>query len=570
MQHLPLRERLKLRLETLRTERTTWDNTWRDIAEQMIPYRAIFDGKYQRNRGDRKEMKIINNTPVRALSTLAAGMMAGITSPARKWFSLTTVDTELNDVQSVREYLDQVQDVIESSLAQSTWYNALSNGTYPDLGSFATSALFVEEGEERGAIDFTPLAVGQYFLDHNSKGKIDTCFREIPYSARQMVQKFGEEIVSQSVRDAHGKGQYGTSFEVVHAIMPNEDFQLDKIGTVGMPFTSVWWDKADNRENHFLEQRGYHEFPVLGPRWFVRPGDVYGRGPGWEIRGDCRALQHKERRMLKMLDKIVDPPMRASANIKRASLLPGDVTHVPSDGMGKFEPAMDIGPLAAALGTIEGHINRDEERINRAMFVHLWQSLVNDQRKQRPTATEVEFKRQEVMLMLGPLLENLDNDLLEPAIIRVFNILDRQDALPPPPDELRGRAIKIKFISIMHQMQQATGLAGIRTLIDETSQVANLVPSALDKINADVVVDEIGRISGVRPDAIYSEDQVEEIRNAKAKIQQQQQEGEAMLQGAKGLKDLSQADPQKLSEIAQAISPVAAAQGGGLGTIRQT
>lgn len=567
---LPLRERLNLRLEALRTERSTWLLTWVDIGENMIPYRIIIDSNNQRNRGEQKESKIINNTPVRALNTLAAGMMAGITSPARKWFSLTTVDRDIAEIQAVREYLDQVQEAIESALAQSNWYNALSNGTYVDLGSFATSAMFIEE-KGFGEILFSALAVGQYLLDADHEGKVDTCFREITFSTRQMVQKFGLEKVSQAVRDAHQEGHMSRNFDVVHAVMPNEDYRRGKIGPVGMSFASLWWDRNDEtKEDNFLERKGYHEFPVLGSRWFVRPGDVYGRGPGWEIRGDCRALQHKEKRMLRMLDKIVDPPMRATKNVKRASLLPGDVTHIPDDGTGKFEPAIDTRTMAAALSVMETHIDRDEERINRAMFVHLWQSLVNDQRKQRPTATEVEFKRQEVMLMLGPLLENLDNDLLEPAIERVFSILDRQDVLPIPPPELQGRSIKIKFISIMHQMQQTTGLAGIRTLIDETAQLANLKAEALDKLNADVIVEEIGRISGVRPDAVLSEDEVNKLRKVRAEQEQQAQQGEAMLQGAKGLKDLSSADPQKLSEIAQAISPVAAAQGGGLGTVKQT
>jgi hypothetical protein len=561
------REQLEQRLQTLKTERASWEPAWREITEQMVPYRAIWDSEHQRNRGDKKESKIINNTPVRALDTLAAGMMAGVTSPARQWFSLTTSDRELAEVQSVRVYLDRVQEVIESTLAKSNWYSSLSNGTYLDLGSIGTSAMFEEEGEP-GEIKFTPLVIGQYYLDHNSDSIIDTCFREIHMTTRQMVQKFGLDKVSASVRDAHTQGNLNNSFRVVHAIFPNEEFQHGKIGVQGMRWASVWWESADDRHS-FLRESGYDDFPILAPRWFVRPGDVYGRGPGWEIRGDCRSLQHKESRLLRMLDKLVDPPMRASANIKRASLLPGDVTHVPSDGTGTYEPVMDTAALARALSTMEVHIGRDERRIQEAMFVHLWQTLVNDQRKQRPTATEVEATRQEVMLMLGPLLENLDNDLLEPAIIRTFNILDKNDMLPLPPPEIQGTAVKVKFISIMHQMQQATGLAGIRTLIDETNQIASMRPDALDKLNVDVMVDELGRISGVRPDAVLSEDEVNEVRQARAEQEQQMQQMEQMQQGAGAVKDLSQADPQKLSEIADAISPVAAAQGGALGSVRQ-
>lgn len=554
------REQYESRLAALRQERATWEPAWRDITEQLVPYRAIWTAQ-DRGRGDKKESKIINNTPVRALGTLSAGMMAGVTSPARQWFSLTTVDEDLAEVDGVRDYLDQCQKRIAAKLQESNWYSSLANGTYLDLGSIGTSAMFEEEGAP-GQVHFRPLPIGEYFLDIDHEGVVDTCFRELSMTVRQLVQKFGRDACSMQVRQAYDKGDYGVAFVVYHAIRPNDEYKQGRIGAPGMRFSSCWWESGSDKSQPFLREGGYEEFPVLAPRWFVRPGDVYGRGPGWEVRGDCRALQHKEKRLLSMLDKTVDPPMRASGNIKRASLLPGDVTHVPRGEQGTYEPAMMINP--AAMQALEHHIARDEQRIKEAMYVHLWQSLVDDERNQRPTATEVEAKRQEVMLMLGPLLENLNNGLLEPAVERTFNILDRADMLPMPPEELHGQQIKIKFISIMHQMQQATGLVGLRTLVQETANLGAVRPDALDKLDVDKIVDELGRITGVRPDAILSKDEVDAVRHARAKQEEAKQNGEAMLAATQGIKNVSGADPAQLSDLAGALSPAAAAQAGAL------
>lgn len=555
------REKYEQRLASLKNARASWETPWREITEQLVPYRVVWD-RFKRNRGDKEESKIINNTPVLGLQTLAAGMMAGITSPARDWFGLTTADPELAEHRDVKVYLDKAEEVVRAMLAGSNWYTSLANGTYLDLGSIGTSAMFHEEGDP-GDVRFSPLPIGEYFLDQDHSGQVDTCYRELDMTVRQVVKKFGRDACSDVVKRLWDEGKYDQTVQVVHAVQPNDEYDYGQSGPRGMGFSSCWWDKGDQRKDVFLRESGYEEFPVLAPRWFVRPGDVYGRGPGWAARGDCRVLQLHEKRLLSMIDKITDPPMKVSEGISRASLLPGDKTYMPEGAERVFEPAMEVAP--GALEAMHEHIMRAEQRIKETMYVHLWQAMINDERNERPTATEVEAKRQEIMLMLGPLLENLNGGLLEPAIERTFNIALRTDQLPPVPEELNGQEIKIKFLSIMHQMQQVTGLAGIRTLLNETANLAQLRADAIDKLNSDVIVDELVRITGVRSDAVLSKDEVDEVRRQKAEQAQAKQTGEAMLQATAGAKNLSGFSPQTITDVAGALSPAAQAQGGALG-----
>ena len=96
---LSRRQQLMSRFAALKKERLRWDMTIRDIAEQMAPYRVFWDwkGAAERNKGDRREDQIINPKPLETLGILSAGMMAGITSPARPWFNLTISDIELGE-----------------------------------------------------------------------------------------------------------------------------------------------------------------------------------------------------------------------------------------------------------------------------------------------------------------------------------------------------------------------------------------------------------------------------------------------------------------------------------------
>jgi len=568
------RQMLNRRLQELKSIRSTHEVNWRDITDQMLPYRARWSDA-DHNKGEPLSTTLINNTPSRALRVLSAGLMAGITSPSRIWFHLTTSQKELNDKHPVRSYLDAVERIIRETLAQAGFYQSLADGVYRDLALIGTGATFLEE-DENTRVRFEPLTIGEYFIDVDKSGKVDTLFRRRPMTVRQIVEQFGIDNVSPMVKRAFEQAHLGQTFNIVQAVYPNKEWKPNRADVDGKRFASRWFEEGSphDREGapHFLREGGYEEFPAMVPRWNPRAGEVWGRGsPGWEAVGDAKALQHLERRLAALIDKTANPPMRGSDAMRdaRASLLPGDITYVPSGAGHVYEPAINIPP--AAIVATQKHIQRHEQRINQTFFVDLWMSLLSDQRAQRPTATEVEARREEIMLQLGPLLENLNSGLLEPAVTRVFAILDRAGMLPEPPPELEGTegAVKVEFISVLHQAQKMTGIVGVRELMNMSQLLAGMGRSdALDKLNVDEIMDELADMLGLKPELVLSDDQVQEIREAKAQQQQAQQQGEAMLKATEGARNLSGVDPQQMSELASTLAPAAAAGAqGGLGPV---
>jgi hypothetical protein len=108
-----------------------------------------------------------------------------------------------------------------------------------------------------------------------------------------------------------------------------------------------------------------------------------------------------------------------------------------------------------------------------------------------------------------------------------------------------------------------TGIASLRELLNQIGGLAQLgKPEALDKIDTDAVVDEIAEMLGTKPELIFSADEVKKTRDEKIKQMQEQKQSEQMLAMTEGVRNVSGADPQKLSELAQMVAPVAAAQGG--------
>ena len=95
----------------LKNERSSWWSQWQEISNYIIPWGGRFF-RQDRDKGHRRGNQIYDNTGIRALKTLGAGLMAGATSPARPWFRLGTHDPALNNAQPVKLWLSDFQHVI--------------------------------------------------------------------------------------------------------------------------------------------------------------------------------------------------------------------------------------------------------------------------------------------------------------------------------------------------------------------------------------------------------------------------------------------------------------------------
>ena len=99
------------------------------------------------------------------------------------------------------------------------------------------------------------------------------------------------------------------------------------------------------------------------------------------------------------------------------------------------------------------------------------------------TAAEVAERRQEKMLLLGPVLQRLKTELLDPLIERTYYILLRQGAIPPAPDYLNGIEMHVEYISTIAQAQRASMLEPLAQGLQLAAQVAQADPSVTTHIN---------------------------------------------------------------------------------------
>jgi hypothetical protein len=284
----------------------------------------------------------------------------------------------------------------------------------------------------------------------------------------------------------------------------------------------------------------------LAPRWEVSGDDVYGTNcPGMTALGDIKMLQHGERRGMQALDKLVNPPMVGPSSLRtqKSSILAGDITYVDDrNGTQAFRPAHEIRP---DLLSLERKQEQVRWRINRAFFADLFLMLSSnaalDERSQI-TAREITERHEEKLLALGPVLEQLNQDLLDPLIDRTFAIMAKKGLIPDPPPELEGQPLKVEYISIMAQAQKMVGIAGIERFAQFATQVGTVVPSLLDKVDFDQMVDEYANMTGTPPRIVVSDENVARMRQERAKQQQAAQEAAMMKDASSAALNLSKSD----------------------------
>jgi hypothetical protein len=541
---LTKRQRLDMLKAQLEDGRTPWMSDWRELNDFLMPRRGRFTAG-ENPRGRRLSNKIIDSAASLSLRTLAAGLCSGITSPAREWFRLTTPDPDLAESPAVKEWLHAVTLRLQAIFARSNWYKVLPM-LYKDMGAFGTGAMAMMEDPDN-VIHCQTFPIGSYMLANDARGRVRTFAREFTMTPLQMAEQFGPDKLTTASTLRLQNGQGLQPVNVVHVVHQNQDFDPSKYESRRKRFYGCYYEAAApvEGEGQYLEEAGFDEFPILAPRWEVSGEDVYGSDcPGMMAIGDVKQLQTMKKRMLQGIEKQVNPPMVGPPELQhgRPTLLPGDITYIAERGTrAAFYPAHEV---RLDLADLREEQNEVRELIRDAFYEPILMMFDRMEGIQPRNEAEINVREQEKLLVFGPMLEQLNEDLLNPAIDRTFAIALRQGHIPPPPPELEGQVLKVEYISIMHSAQKAQGIATIEQFTGYLNVLAGGDPQSAiyDKVDRDQLIDEIGERMSLPPRIIVPDDQVASVRQASAEAAQKQQTAAMVSQLAPAAKQLSETD----------------------------
>lgn len=548
MTHEARQQDLMTRWGGLKTERASWWGHYKELSTYLLPRSGRFFAQ-DRDKGYRRHNAIYDNTGTRALRVLAAGMMSGMTSPARPWFRLSTRDPDLAKSGPVRVWLDQVTGIMREVFAKSNTYRAF-HMMYEELGCFGTGASIIMEDYD-DVIRHYPLTTGEYCIATDYRGQVNTLYREFQKTVAEMVAEFGYDKCSITVQNLYDRGTLGAWVTIYHCIEPRSDRDPRMKDNKNMAWKSVYFEQGGNRDT-YLREGGFDHFPALCPRWAATGGDIYGNSPGMEALGDIKQLQQEQLRKGQAIDYMTRPPLQMPTSLKNRDIdsLPGGVAFVDAGTGGgiktQFEVRLDLNHLL-------GDIQDVRERVRSSFYADLFMMLAN-QSDSRMTATEVAERHEEKLLMLGPVLERLHNEMLDPVIDITFARCLKAGIIPPPPPELQNQDLKIEYMSMLAQAQRAVGTNGVDRFVGNLGQIAQFKPEVLDKFDPDYWAESYSDMLGIDPQLIVPSNQVALIRENRAKAQAQAQAQANAPQQAQAAKNLSQVNPQQMQDVMSMFS----------------
>lgn len=527
-------KRLQGIIAELRSDRLLFWSLWREVANYFLPKRYVWlqSDKEARVR-TAKNPYILDGTGTTAARILASGMMNGITSPSRPWARIRIAGFEHED-DAVAIWADEVMRRIFFVMGESNFYNAMAV-LYLDLVIFGTAAVLIYEDDETVIRCYNP-ALGEYYLSQNYRLAVDTFAREFKQSVKQLAKNFGEENLSETLRNKYkaGGAQCLHLYDVTHLIEPN--YSGSDVPSK-FRYMETYWETGSIAQGQILARRGFNELPGIFPRWELTANDSYGTSPAMDALPDVIQLQHETKRKAQGLDKMINPPIVADIQLEHrpTALMPNGITFVAGQNNVGAKPLYQID---APLQEMSQDIRDIQLRIRETFHNNLFNMI--SQLDTVRSAAEIDARREEKLVMLGSVLDRFESEALGPAIHRIFSIMDRQGMLPDPPEEIQGADIEIQYMSILSTAQSAVAAAPVERWVQFIGGLAGAVPEALHVPDWSELIRNYGSDIGVQAKNMKSREAVEEeAAEEKAQLAAQQAAvaGKELVEGSKTLSE---------------------------------
>lgn len=521
----------------LASERNVYDNHCREVAKVILPRQEQFF-RETTMEGDKRNERIIDSMPMRALEKFAAAMESILTPRASKWHGLTTNNEELNKNQEVSEYYDAVTNILfQKRYATTANYASQQHEAYMGLGAFGTSVMMTEDDAETRGVRYKNSHISEHFFMENARNIIDTNYRLYRITARQAVQRFTMDKLPETVQRAAEKTPTD-KFEFIHCVRPNEERTPSSADFRSFKFSSFHVFPA---ENHLISEGGFRTFPYHISRYVTAPNEKYGRSPGMTALGEIKMLNAMRRSDLRARHMAIDPPVLTTSErgIRRPLIKPGAVNYGALDESG--QPLLKPYNNISRVDVSKDAMSNSHEIVNDIFLVTLFQILVDSPQM---TATEVLQRAQEKGALLSPTAGRQQSEALGPMIEREIDLLSFSGALPPMPDILleAGGEFEIEYTAPLNVMQRAGEAISATQMINDIIPLAQFKPEIVNKINFDGYVEVLRDARGAPAKMFNSEEEELALTQGDKQAQQLQSLVEAAPGVAGAVKDIAQAE----------------------------
>jgi len=510
------------------------ENTWRDCFAFTLPLRGngLSGAIETANSAQAKQAELLDSTAADAAHVLAANIMSGLTPSNAKWFTLDAG----NETDEERRWLDAAAEVLWENIHLAN-FDAEAFECCLDIVAAGQFALFIDEDREQGGLVFHQWPLASVFCGSTrADGRIDIVHREYKLTAEAAVREFGKDALPEAIVKA-AETEPDKEFGFVHAIYPRQTYAVGARLAKNLPIASCHIAVDTKRT---VRESGYHEMPVIVPRWTRVPGSIYAVGPMYTALPDVRQLN-----TLKGFEL-------AGADVAISGMWLGIDDGVLNPRAIKFGPrkvivAADkdsLSPLqtGANFQLSEMMVDKLQAAIRKTLMADNFPPADAPGRTAYEWSVRVDLLRK----LLGPIYGRLLAEYLKPMIDRCFGLAYRAGVFTPPPASLRDRIVSVRYLSPMARSQKLDDVMAIEQVFADAVNFAQVDPTITDHLDSakalELIVEGRGAPQTIRRNA----DDVAKLREQRSAQQQQQAQQAGALQAQQvGMEEAAKAAAQR-------------------------
>jgi hypothetical protein len=203
---------------------------------------------------------------------------------------------------------------------------------------------------------------------------------------------------------------------------------------------------------------------------------------------------------------------------------------------------------------IQFAINEDSNRVREGFFYNLFMSIRSaDANRKTMTATEVASRDNEAFLILGPVIERIDYELLDNGVSRIIQCCYSAGLIGETPREIIDAGVKFEYTSILSQAQKAVATAKIKEVTGYIGQMSTLWPQAKNMLKVYKTgmeyAEAVGEVS-----ILNTEEEFNKINAGENRMLQMQEEAKMSKDLADAGKVVSETDPDQLRQTVSSIT----------------
>jgi len=505
--------------------------------------------------------KSFNGTAISAAVLSTSGIHGYHVSQAFPWFSYMMSRNALNKVPEIKEWLQDEEQEVYSTLNNSNFYAEMWPFIFNGF-TVGTSAIYGEYDFDAKQVVFESVHPRELYVAENRYGAVDVVHRKYRLTARQLVQKFGEKNLPPAIKQAYRNNPFG-DFEIIHAVFPREEYDDRKADSKNKKFASVWYATGSGK---ILGEGGYDVFPYKVWRYMRFSNYAYGLSPAILSMCDIKGLNLITKTMLGARQMMVDPPLNVPSDlVGKVQWKPRGINPYDKDGM-FIRPALTNNTLPAG----ENQEDRMERSLKERFHVDSYLMLTQLGGSGHRTAYEVSEMMGEKAAILGAELTPL-NVQMDAVLELVYSLKaglepDFMGSITPRPDVLyelamEGDSFSPTYLGPLALAQRRLyKTQGLRGALEAIGPVLQSFPESKRVINGDETVRAILESYSFPQKAINDKTTVEAAKQTEIQAMQAAQQKQTMLDLAGGIKDASAADKNLGNPLGQIL---AQATGGG-------